>query len=188
MSVGALRGRSTLTKAPSMRLSVVIPCYNELSTIDVIIDAVNNSPYSEKEIIVVDDFSVDGTREKLKTEIAQSGRVAMVLYHDTNRGKGAAVRTGVRAATGDLVIIQDADLEYDPNEYPKLVNPILQDRADVVFSSRFAGGEAHRVLYFWHKVANAIVTTLSNMFTNLDLTDIESGYKVFRRDIIQGIP
>ena len=171
-----------------MRLSVVIPCYNEIATIDAIIDAVSNAPYADKEIIVVDDFSVDGTRERLKTEIARSGRVSKILYHDANRGKGAAVRTGIGAATGDVVIIQDADLEYDPNEYPKLVNPILQGRADVVFSSRFAGGEAHRVLYFWHKVANTILTTVSNMFTNLDLTDIESGYKVFRREIIQSIP
>ena len=175
------------SEVPSMRLSVVIPCYNELATIDAVIDAVNNSPYTNKEIIVVDDFSVDGTREKLKTEIAESGRVSRVLYHDANRGKGAAVRTGIAAATGDLVIIQDADMEYDPDEYPKLVNPILQNRADVVFGSRFSGGDAHRVLYFWHKIANSVLTTVSNMFTNLDLTDMESGYKVFRREIIQGI-
>jgi glycosyltransferase involved in cell wall biosynthesis len=171
----------------SLRLSVVIPCYNELATIDAVIDAVNNSPYPNKEIIVVDDFSVDGTREKLKAEIAESGRVSMVLYHETNQGKGAAVRTGIGAATGDVVIIQDADMEYDPDEYPKLVNPILQNRADVVFGSRFAGGDAHRVLYYWHKIANTVLTTLSNMFTNLDLTDMESGYKVFRREIIQSI-
>lgn len=171
-----------------MRLSVVIPCYNELATIESIISAVADSPYPDKEIIVVDDFSVDGTREKLQADIAHSGRVNRILYHDLNRGKGAAVRTGIQAATGDVVIIQDADLEYDPNEYPKLVQPILLNRADVVFSSRFAGGEAHRVLYYWHKIGNSMLTVLSNMMTNLDLTDIESGYKVFRREIIQKIP
>jgi len=170
-----------------MRLSVVIPCYNELSTLEAIIAAVAASPYADKEIIVVDDFSIDGTRELLQREIATSGRVDRVLYHDMNRGKGAAVRTGIQEATGDLVIIQDADLEYDPNDYPKLLQPILLNRADVVFSSRFAGGEAHRVLYYWHKVGNSVLTMLSNMLTNLDLTDMESGYKVFRREIIQSI-
>jgi len=170
-----------------MRLSVVIPCYNELTTIDAIIAAVAASPYADKEIIVVDDFSIDGTRELLQKDIATSGRVDRILYHEANHGKGAAVRTGIQAATGDIVIIQDADLEYDPNDYPKLLQPILLNRADVVFSSRFAGGEAHRVLYYWHKVGNSVLTMLSNMLTNLDLTDMESGYKVFRREIIQGI-
>jgi len=170
-----------------MRLSVVIPCYNELATIEAIIAAVANSPYADKEIIVVDDFSIDGTRELLQRDIGTSGRVDRIIYHEVNCGKGAAVRTGIQAATGDLVIIQDADLEYDPNDYPKLLQPILLNRADVVFSSRFAGGEAHRVLYYWHKVGNSVLTMLSNMLTNLDLTDMESGYKVFRREIIQGI-
>lgn len=170
-----------------MRLSVVIPCYNELKTIDEIIDAVNSSPYPDKEIIIVDDCSRDGTREKLKSEIESSGRVAKVLYHTVNQGKGAALRTGIRAATGDLVIIQDADLEYDPNEYQKLADPILQNKADVVFGSRFAGGDAHRVLYYWHSLGNGFLTMLSNMFTNLDLTDMETCYKIFRREIIQGI-
>ena len=170
-----------------MRLSVIIPCYNELNTIDAIIDAVNNAPYKDKEIIIVDDCSSDGTREKLINIIESSGRVSKVIYHDVNQGKGAALRSGIQAATGDLVIIQDADLEYDPNEYPRLIEPILNNKADVVFGSRFLGGDAHRVLYFWHRVGNGFLTLLSNMFTNLNLTDMETCYKVFRREIIQGI-
>lgn len=170
-----------------MRLSVVIPCYNELRTIDDIIDAINGSPYPDKEIIVVDDFSNDGTREKLRQAIAPSGRVSQVLYHDSNHGKGAAIRTGIQAATGDLVIIQDADLEYDPNEYERLIEPIRQGKADVVFGSRFAGGDAHRVMYYWHRLGNSFLTTLSNMFTNLDLTDMETCYKLFRRDVIRQV-
>jgi glycosyltransferase involved in cell wall biosynthesis len=170
-----------------MRLSVVIPCYNELHTIDAIINAVNASPYESKEVIIVDDCSTDGTRDKLRSEIERSGRVAKVLYHEINQGKGAALRTGIQAATGDLVIIQDADLEYDPSEYPRLVEPILQNKADIVFGSRFSGGDAHRVLYYWHRLGNGFLTTLSNIFTNLDLTDMETCYKLFRREIIQGI-
>ena len=170
-----------------MRLSVIIPCYNEVNTIDAIIDAVNAAPYPNKEIIIVDDCSKDGTRNKLKNDIEPSGRVSQVLYHEVNQGKGAALRTGIAAATGDLVIIQDADMEYDPNEYPLLVEPILNNRADVVFGSRFLGGHAHRVLYFWHRVGNGFLTLLSNMFTNLNLTDMETCYKVFRREIIQSI-
>jgi len=170
-----------------MKLSIIIPCYNELNTIYAIIEAINNAPYPDKEIIIVDDCSKDGTREKLKSRIENSGLVHKVLYHDINQGKGAALRTGIAAATGDLVIIQDADMEYDPNEYPRLVEPILKNRADVVYGSRFLGGDTHRVLYFWHRVGNGLLTLLSNMFTNLNLTDMETCYKVFRREIIQSI-
>ena len=168
-----------------MKLSVVIPCYNEKETIRDVVEAVRNAPYDPKEIIIVDDCSTDGTRELLKAEIMQV--VDSILYHEVNRGKGAAVRTGIQAATGDIVIIQDADREYDPKEYPLLVEPILRNDADVVYGSRFMGGRPHRVFYFWHSVGNGFVTLLSNMFTNLNLTDVETGFKVFRRELIQGI-
>ncbi|HEX3349769.1 MAG TPA: glycosyltransferase family 2 protein [Acetobacteraceae bacterium] len=170
-----------------MKLSIVIPCYNEIGTIDAIIDAVNSSPYPDKEIVIVDDCSVDGTREKLRNEIEADGRVSRILYHDHNQGKGAALRTGFQHATGDIVIVQDADLEYDPNEFPRMVQPIVSGKADVVFGSRFTGGDAHRVLYFWHRLGNSFLTLLSNMFTNLDLTDMETGYKAFRREVLQKI-
>ena len=135
----------------------------------------------------MDDCSTDGTRDKLEQKIEPSGLVSCVLYLSINQGKGDALRTGIAAATGDVVIIQDADMEYDPNEYPRLVEPIANNRADVVFGSRFLGGDAHRVLYFWHRVGNGFLTLLSNMFTNLNLTDMETCYKVFRREIIQSI-
>jgi len=168
-----------------LKLTIVIPCYNEKSTIETLIMAVKNSPYENKEIIVVDDCSTDGTRKILKDSF--ESLVDRIIYHEKNSGKGAALRTGFQAATGDIVIVQDADLEYDPNEYPKIIEPILQGKADVVYGSRFIGGEPHRVLYFWHRLGNGFLTLLSNMFTNLNLTDMETCYKAFRRSIIQSI-
>jgi len=168
-----------------MKLSIVIPCYNEARTIRIIVDRVRAAPVPDKEIIIVDDCSRDGTRDLLRTEIAPL--VDQVIYHANNQGKGAALRTGFAAATGDVVIVQDADLEYHPNEYPKLLQPILDGRADVVFGSRFSGGEAHRVVYFWHMLGNKFLTLLSNMGTNLNLTDMETCYKMFRRDVLQKI-
>ena len=168
-----------------MKLSIVIPCYNELHTIQEIIKAVKASPVQDKEIILVDDYSTDGTRDLLKREV--ESQVDKVVYHEVNQGKGAALRTGIQHATGDVVVIQDADLEYDPNEYPVLMEPIIKNRADVVFGSRFMGGQPHRVVYFWHMLGNKFLTLLSNMFTNINLTDMETCYKMFRREIIQGI-
>lgn len=168
-----------------MRLSVVIPCYNERDTIAAILDAVRAAPWPAMEIIVVDDCSGDGTRELLQGELA--GRYDRLILHPVNQGKGAAIRSGFAVASGDVVLVQDADLEYDPQEYPKLLAPIVADKADVVFGSRFMGGEPHRVLYFWHRIANGLLTVMSNAFTNLNLTDMETCYKVFRREVIAQI-
>jgi len=173
---------------PMNTLSIVIPAYNEKATILQILGVVGKAHTSglKKEIIVVDDCSTDGTREILKG-IPEGQDGIRVLFHDRNRGKGAALRTGIRHTTGDIVLIQDADLEYDPNEYPKLLAPILEGKADVVYGSRFAGGESKRVIFYWHSVGNKFLTTLSNMFTNINLTDMETCYKVFRGEIIREI-
>ena len=168
-----------------MKLSIIIPCYNEEHTIASLVAAVNAAPYPDKEIIIVDDCSRDGTHAELAK---LQGQVSQIVFHQVNQGKGAALRTGIQHATGDVVIIQDADLEYDPNEYALLVEPIAQGKADVVYGSRFIGAAPHRVLYFWHRVGNGVLTLLSNMFTNLNLTDMETCYKVFRREVIQSIP
>ena len=167
-----------------MDLSVIIPVYNEVETLDEIMLAVSAIPV-EKEIILVDDGSTDGSREKLQ-QFENQGAIK-VLYHDRNRGKGAAVRTGLAEAEKDLVIIHDADLEYDPREIPGLMQPILAGKADVVYGSRFIGAAPHRVLYFWHSIGNQLLTLLSNMLSDLNLTDMESCYKLFRREVIQSI-
>ncbi len=165
-----------------MKISVVVPVYNEKRTIHQVLERIEKSPY-EKEIIVVDDCSTDGTREILRS-FDMSSRIpsARFLYQPVNQGKGAALRTGIAAATGDIVIVQDADLEYDPTDYEQLIRPISAGLADVVYGSRFLSGP-HRVLFFWHSLGNRILTLLSNMFTDLNLTDMETGYKAFRREL-----
>ena len=166
-----------------MRISVVVPVFNERSTIESIMDRIKAVPF-DKEIVVVDDFSTDGTRDILSR---MNGDMVKVIFHEKNMGKGAALRTGFCNVTNDIVIVQDADLEYDPAEYHKLIKPIVDGKADVVYGSRFMGSEPHRVLYFWHMIGNKILTFLSNMFTNLSLTDMETCYKVFRREVLKNI-
>jgi glycosyltransferase involved in cell wall biosynthesis len=168
-----------------MKLSIVIPCYNEKNTIQNILEVVRKVPIEDKEIIVVDDCSKDGTRHVLQNELKHL--IDRLILHEVNQGKGAALRTGFQAAKGDIVIVQDADLEYDPFEIPTVIDPIAQGKADVVFGSRFLGAGPHRVVYYWHRLGNMVLTTLSNMFTNINLTDMETCYKAFRRDIIQSI-
>jgi glycosyltransferase involved in cell wall biosynthesis len=168
-----------------MKVSVVIPCYNEKATIEKIVEAVRSAAIGSREIIVVDDCSQDGTRAVLEEKISQM--VDRIIYHQVNRGKGAALRSGFAAATGDIILVQDADLEYSPEDYPALLEPLMSDKADAVLGSRFMGGRPHRVLFFWHMIGNKFLTLLSNMFTNLNLTDMQTGYKAFKAPLIKSI-
>jgi glycosyltransferase involved in cell wall biosynthesis len=172
-------------RAGSIRLSVIMPVYNEAGSVKASLERVRAVPI-DLEIIAVDDGSTDGTRPIL-SGLAESGLIDTLVMHDVNRGKGAAVMTGIRHATGDVIVIQDADLEYDPQELPRLMEPILDGRADAVFGSRFLGGP-HRVLYFWHRVANGALTLLSNMMTDINLTDMETCYKMVRADLMKSLP
>ena len=167
-----------------MFVSVIIPCFNEKQTLKEILKKVENSQINIKEIIIVDDYSTDGTTQILKSI---QNPLIKIYYHSKNKGKGAALRTGFSKATGDICIVQDADLEYDPDDYPSLIKPILDDKADVVFGSRFQGGSPHRVVYFWHRIGNGFLTLLSNILTDLDLSDMETCYKAFRTEVIQSI-
>ena len=168
-----------------MIISVIIPCFNEKNTIEKIVDRINQLKDLEIEIIIIDDCSTDGTREILKGKIED--KVSKILFNEKNFGKGYSLKRGIQIAEGDIVIIKDADLEYDPKEYYKLTKPIIEGNADVVYGSRFIGGSEKRILFFWHTVANKLLTLISNMFTNLNLTDMETCYKVFKKDIIKKI-
>lgn len=167
-----------------MILSIIIPCFNESKTILSLIDAVKKSPVKNREIIIVDDGSQDGTRDILNHLNDPEVRI---IFHSKNKGKGAALRTGFNEAKGDICIVQDADLEYDPQEFPLVIQPILDGKADVVFGSRFQSGRPHRVVYFWHRVGNGLLTLMSNLFTDLNLSDMETCYKAFRREVIQAV-
>jgi glycosyltransferase involved in cell wall biosynthesis len=166
-----------------MKVSVVIPCFNERDTIKEIVRHVRECGITDLEIIVVDDCSTDGTADLLRSELGRE--IDQVIFQPHNQGKGAALRAGFAAATGEIILVQDADLEYDPKDYANLLEPIISGNADAVFGSRFMGGRPHRVLYFWHMIGNKFLTLLSNMFTNLNLTDVETGYKAFRAELVK---
>jgi glycosyltransferase involved in cell wall biosynthesis len=165
-------------------LSIIIPCYNEINTINEVVKRVQSSKIKSKQIIIVDDFSTDGTRELLGNFVDES---IQVIFKNKNQGKGAAISDGIKFATGEITIIQDADLEYDPQEYEKIINPIVLGKADVVYGSRFQGAQPHRVVYFWHRLGNGFLTLLSNIMTDINLTDMETCYKAFRTEILKSI-
>ena len=166
-------------------ITIIIPCYNEVKTIEIIVNKILKLNKYEFEIIIVDDYSIDGTREILKDKL--SNKVSLIIYNEKNYGKGYCIKKGIERSNGNIILIQDADLEYDPQDYPKLINPIINNYADVVYGSRFVGGDEKRVLFFWHTVANKILTLISNVFSNLNLTDMECGYKVFRAEVFKKI-
>jgi glycosyltransferase involved in cell wall biosynthesis len=166
-------------------ITIIIPCYNEVRTIEIIVNKILKLNKYEFEIIIVDDYSIDGTREILKDKL--SNKVSLIIYNEKNYGKGYCIKKGIERSNGNIILIQDADLEYDPQDYPKLINPIINNYADVVYGSRFVGGDEKRVLFFWHTVANKILTLISNIFSNLNLTDMECGYKVFRAEVLKKI-